>query len=153
MTAGGRTSFLNDQRGMLGIMEVYAAVRRIGINHPGTLMELSFFSHAWSGGPILVNSTDDRMVTRPAVPPRTIRVPAGPFIPPIPVTIPGVPETVVALNGMDRDPDDYDPREIDFWPPNLSVDGKKDFRAAYHPSGVNWSWAPFRRMSTTSCTR
>ena len=63
--AGGETlySFLNDQRGMLGIMEVYAAVRRIGINHPGTLMELSFFSHAWSGGPILVNSTDDRMVT------------------------------------------------------------------------------------------
>ena len=140
--AGGEThySLLNDQRGMLGIMEVYAAVRRIGINHPGTLMELSFFSHAWSGGPILVNSTDDRMVTRPAVPPRTVQVPAGPFIPPVPVTIPGVPETVVSLNGIERDPDDFDPREIDFWSPNMSVDGKKDFRAAYHPSGFNWSW-------------
>jgi hypothetical protein len=140
--AGGARhySLLNDQRGLLSITEVYAAVRRIGINHPGTLRELSFFSHAWSGGPILVNSTDDRRVTRPAVPPRTIEVPAGPDVPPIPLTLPGLPEMVVPLNGTQRDPDDFDPREIDFWPPNMSVDGKKDFRAAFHPSGFSWSW-------------
>ena len=42
----------------MSITDVYAWVRVIGKEEPGTLQELSFLTHGWIGGPILVNSDD-----------------------------------------------------------------------------------------------
>ena len=55
---GGRHLFDKDQFGRMSITDVYAWVRVIGKEEPGTLQELSFLSHGWIGGPILVNSDD-----------------------------------------------------------------------------------------------
>ena len=44
--------FKNGQSGMMSVTDVYAAVQAIGSSDPGTLLELSFFSHAWHGGPL-----------------------------------------------------------------------------------------------------
>jgi hypothetical protein len=49
--------------GVMSIIDVYEHVRALGTSHPGSVMELSFFSHGWMGGPILVNSIDDPLVT------------------------------------------------------------------------------------------
>ena len=46
--------------GMMSVTDIYGAVRAIGVSNPGELLELSFFSHAWHGGPILVNSATTR---------------------------------------------------------------------------------------------
>jgi hypothetical protein len=54
-----RYRFKDGQSGMMSVTDVYAAVRAIGASNPGELFELSFFSHAWHGGPILLNSDDD----------------------------------------------------------------------------------------------
>jgi len=45
-------------RGTMSITHVYDKICEIGKNAPGTLKELSFFSHSYKDGPILVNSTD-----------------------------------------------------------------------------------------------
>ena len=114
-------SFKNGQSGMMSVTDVYAAVRAVGAAAPGTLMELSFFSHAWHGGPILVNSFDDGVME-------------------VPSAVPGVPPTIVAV-GAARDPDDKDPRVgKDFAPANMSAAELAEFRAAYHVDGFNWSW-------------
>jgi hypothetical protein len=123
-TVGGEThyEFKNGQTGIMSILDIYAAVRQIGKDAADTLMELSFFSHAWHGGPILVNSFDDGRVEGP------------------PAT-PGGPPTVTMLPGSTRDPDDNDPRAAkDFIPPTMSASELKEFRDAYHPDGYNWSW-------------
>jgi hypothetical protein len=123
-TGSGRDvhySFKDGQRGMMSVTDVYAAVQAIGAADPGTLRELSFFSHAWHGGPILVNSTDDGAFDIPPVWPMTtpVRVPVG----------------------SARDPDDFDPRpEKDFGAPTMSPTRLKHFRDAYHPDGFSWSW-------------
>jgi hypothetical protein len=54
----GRHVFDTDQAGTLSITDVYEHVRGIGKTEPGSLGELSFLSHGWMGGPILVNSWD-----------------------------------------------------------------------------------------------
>lgn len=38
---------------------IYDLVEKIGLNKPGTLQELNIFSHAYAGGPILANSSED----------------------------------------------------------------------------------------------
>jgi hypothetical protein len=117
-----RYRFKDGQPGVMSVTDVYAAVRAIGRDDPGTLHELSFFSHAWHGGPILVNSFDDGQVLGP---------PASP----------GGPPTVVAVLGGARDPDDKDPRAPkDFVPPTMSAAQLQEFRDAYHADGHNWSW-------------
>ncbi|MFB7929944.1 hypothetical protein ACFC4C_12615 [Streptomyces sp. NPDC056039] len=55
-------AFQNDVRGVMSVLEVYAAVRTIGVTAPGTLMELSFFSHGYDG-PVLVDSFDYRQTS------------------------------------------------------------------------------------------
>ncbi len=50
--------FKKGQSGVMSILDIYEAVQNIGSTSPGTLAELSFFSHGWMGGPILVNSND-----------------------------------------------------------------------------------------------
>jgi len=112
--------FKDGQSGMMSVTDVYAAVRTIGASNPGELFELSFFSHAWHGGPILLNSYDDGVVTGP---------PAAP----------GGPPTVTAV-GAARDPDDKDPRPKDFLPPNMTTAQLKEFQDAYRPDGYSWSW-------------
>jgi hypothetical protein len=120
--AATRYRFKDGQRGVMSITDVYAGVQAIGRDDPGTLLELSFFSHAWHGGPILVNSFDDGRVEGP---------PAAP----------GGPPTVITLVGGARDPDDKDPRAPkDFSPPNMSAAQLAELRAAYHTDGFNWSW-------------
>jgi hypothetical protein len=56
--ADGRRVFDTDQAGRMSITDVYRHVREIGRTEPGSLSELSFLSHGWAGGPILVNSDD-----------------------------------------------------------------------------------------------
>jgi hypothetical protein len=50
--------FNNDQAGRMSITDVYEHVRKLGKAEPGSLAELSFLSHGWVGGPILVNSDE-----------------------------------------------------------------------------------------------
>ena len=54
----GRRVFDKDQAGRLSITDVYRHVQELGRTEPGSLIELSFLSHGWVGGPILVNSDD-----------------------------------------------------------------------------------------------
>ncbi|MDQ4029676.1 MAG: hypothetical protein M3168_01405 [Actinomycetota bacterium] len=112
--------FNDGQTGMMSVTDVYAAARSIGATDPGTLFELSFFSHAWFGGPILVNSNDDGFITGP---PSTS----------------GGPPTRTAT-GAARDPDDKDPRPKDFVPPNMSAAELQLFQDAYRADGYSWSW-------------
>jgi hypothetical protein len=57
-TIGSRNVFNKNQTGTMSITDIYKLVQDIGKNEPGTLIELSFFSHGWMGGPLLVNSDD-----------------------------------------------------------------------------------------------
>lgn len=50
--------FDKNQSGVMSIMDIYKYIQEIGEREPQTIMELSFFSHGWMGGPILVNSRD-----------------------------------------------------------------------------------------------
>ncbi len=81
----------------------------------GTLAELSFFSHGWMGGPILVNSFDDRNASSGD---------AG------------------ILSGLTlRNPDDKDPRaELDFADPNMDDNDIKNFQDAFDKDGIVWAW-------------
>jgi hypothetical protein len=51
--------FNKNTAGAMSITDVYEYVRGLGTAQPGSLVELSFFSHGWIGGPILVNSIDN----------------------------------------------------------------------------------------------
>ena len=51
--------FKENQPGIMSITDFYAAIRSIGGDEPGTLVEASIFSHAYYQGPILVNSDDN----------------------------------------------------------------------------------------------
>lgn len=42
----------------LSIGDVYRYIQQVGVHSPGRIVELSFFSHAWAGGPILSDSLD-----------------------------------------------------------------------------------------------
>ena len=48
--------FLLGRHGHLSITDVYSYLAGIGNVMPSTVVELSFFSHSWPGGPILVNA-------------------------------------------------------------------------------------------------
>ena len=52
----GSHAFNTDQADRMSITDVYAHVESIGASEPGSLAELSFFSHGSINGPILVNS-------------------------------------------------------------------------------------------------
>jgi hypothetical protein len=51
--------FKKNPAGVMSITDVYAHIIGIGTKEPGTLKELSIFSHAWVDGVILVNSYDN----------------------------------------------------------------------------------------------
>jgi hypothetical protein len=53
-----RHVFDRNQAGRMSIMDIHAHVRELGRTEPGSLAELSFFSHGWVGGPLLVNSDE-----------------------------------------------------------------------------------------------
>ncbi|MEU8133891.1 hypothetical protein [Streptodolium elevatio] len=110
----------------LSILDMYGAVVAIGTNAPGTLAELSVFSHAWAGGPILVNSDNDRSVVVPAPP-----------------SIGGGGGTVTVALGSTtlRDPDDRDPRvELDFVPPTMDAGDRALFAKAFAKDALVWLW-------------
>ncbi|ROS75458.1 hypothetical protein [Cellulomonas sp. PhB143] len=123
--AGGHPRFRPGQWRVLGVDDVYATVRQIGAAAPGTLAELSFFSHGWMGGPILVNSFDDRSWS---------------FT--FPVVGSGTPVTVdLVVPSTARDPDDRDARpRLDFVAPQMDAAGLGLFRAAFAPDAVAWLW-------------
>ncbi len=50
--------------GALSIVDLYRYLSRVGEQRPGSVKEVSIFSHAWEGGPILYD-TDDIDVERP----------------------------------------------------------------------------------------
>ncbi len=113
--------FKDGQRDKMSIVDVYKEVQKIGSRDPGTLVELSFFSHAWYGGPILVNSYDDAIVT--TTPPGS----ATPVATPVPVNA--------------RDPDDMDPRGAkDFIAPTMTAVQLDNFQKAFGPNSFIWIW-------------
>lgn len=123
-TAGGHTRFKPGQYTVMSITDVYAKVRDIGGSDPGSLVELSIFSHGWMGGPILVNSTDDRQME--------ITVPV-PGATPITVTVP--------VTGTLRDPDDKDGRpRLDFIAPTMDAAALTQFKDAFASDGFAWLW-------------
>ena len=113
--------FKDGQKGVMSILDIYKAIQQIGKTTPKTLVELSFFSHAWMGGPILVNSFDDgimNLIVPAATSPSRFRLPSGA-----------------------RDPDDLDPRaDKDFIAPTMNADALLDFQAAFHDDGFIWIW-------------
>lgn len=123
MVSGGETHyrFKNGQRDTMSILDVYDAVKAIGVDAPGTLVELSFFSHAFHGGPILANSYDDGhidLLVPPSTSPTQVPIPSG-----------------------QRDPDDVDPRSSkDFVPPTMDARELDAFRKAFHSAGFAWIW-------------
>jgi hypothetical protein len=61
---GQENEFDQNSLGTMSITNVYDFVKDIGAGpNKGTLLELSFFSHGWSGGPILVNSFESKAQT------------------------------------------------------------------------------------------
>lgn len=119
--ASAHYAFKDGQTDVMSILDVYAEVMKIGKSDPGTLHELSFFSHAYIGGPILVNSYDDGKIT--------VNNPLTGS----PVEIP-IPSSL-------RDLDDKTPRpEKDFVPPVMSAAELKLFREAFHKNGLVWIW-------------
>lgn len=113
--------FKDGQRDTLSIMNIYKEVQQIGASAAGTLIELSFFSHAGMGGPILVNSFDDGIMYSTNAytgSSRSIELPSGA-----------------------RDPDDMDPRaEKDFIFPTMDNTALSDFQKAFHKEGYIWIW-------------
>lgn len=56
---GKQNHFDTKPAGIMSITDVYDFVQTLGAGTDhGTLIELSFFSHGWAGGPILVNSSE-----------------------------------------------------------------------------------------------
>jgi hypothetical protein len=110
----------DSQRGLMSILDVYQAVQKIGVDAPGTLAELSIFSHGFMGGPILVNSTDDGVMN--------VRIP------------PMSSSFRVVLAAAARDPDDFDARIKDFSAPTMDAAALADFTNAFHADGHIWIW-------------
>jgi hypothetical protein len=50
--------FCRDQQGIMSITDVYSYLRSVGSARPGSIQEMSIFSHGYVLGPILVNSFD-----------------------------------------------------------------------------------------------
>lgn len=123
-TGSGRDAhykFKDGQTGVMSILDVYREVQQVGVNNPGELQELSFFSHGWMGGPLLVNSYEDGFMT--ILPPAV----------PTPTTLP--------LSSGERDPDDKDPRAAkDFTPPTMSAAELLAFQQAFRSDGLIWIW-------------
>lgn len=119
--------FKNGQKGIISILDIYQEIQNIGANNPGTLMEFSIFSHAYAGGPVLVNSYDD-----------------GEFVLKTPITnqlISFFRFDTVFLDEDTRDPDDFDPRSNkDFTAPTMTSKDLKNLQNAYHPDGFSWIW-------------
>lgn len=127
VTSNGETHyhFKPGQFGVLSITNIYDAVQQIGAAAKGSLRELSIFSHGWMGGPILVNSFDDRIgqLTLP-------NIFGGPDVT-LTYTVPLT----------DRDPDDRDPRsQLDFIAPTMDAAALKNFTDAFHADGFVWLW-------------
>jgi hypothetical protein len=106
--------FKDGQTDVMSILHVYETVQKIGANEPNTLFELSFFSHGWMGGPILVNSSDN-----------------GIF---------GPEDKFLLVPDGARDPDDMDPRTKDFREPTMFMEELSNFQKAFSPSGYIWNW-------------
>jgi hypothetical protein len=110
----GRWVFCRDADGVMSILDVYDFVKALGRREPGTLVELSFFSHGWAGGPAFVNSDDaiDRDPSRPS------------------------------LEDDPRDPVDRDGRRFkDFRPPTTSAEDLELMRRAFADDGYVWNWS------------
>ena len=121
---GGHRRFKPGQATVMSITDVYRRVQAIGAADAGTLAELSIFSHGWMGGPILVNSDDDRLMTI------TLTPTSGP---PVQVQVP--------VASTSRDPDDKDGRgHLDFSPPTMDATELATFRAAFAEHAVAWLW-------------
>ena len=85
---------------------------------------MPIFSHGWRGGPILVNSSDDRM--------REITVPM-PMGNPLVMQVPAV--------GSTRDPDDKRGRaRLDFPPHTMAAGDLVNLRKVFHADGFSWLW-------------
>jgi hypothetical protein len=106
--------FKRYQYDAMSIEDVYKAVQQIGKDFPGTLIELSFFSHGDMSGPALVNSYDYRAD-------RTARI--------------------FPYDEYARLRDDMDPRTLlDFIPPTMDNGDLLSFKNAFHPNGYVWIW-------------
>lgn len=108
----GDIRFRDNQPNVMSIVNVYDFIEEIGQNEKGTLFELSFFSHSWLEGPILVNSEDDGFHTGPK-------------------------NEKIKIVLAERDMDDKDGRfQIDF------LDSKmvSNLRMAFNKEAIIWNW-------------
>ena len=117
-----RHTFNYRQAGVMSIVDIYQLVQQIGAGpEAGTLVELSFFSHGWYSGPILVNSDLGLRITCNRGGCRGTKDPS------------------FQHNGL-RDPLDHDPRNRDFNQANMSLAQRTQFQGAFHPQGYIWNW-------------
>ncbi len=122
----GTHKFKNGIRDVMSVTDVYDLICEIGKNAPGTLKELSIFSHAWMGGPIFVNSYDDRSSIYTGEPMTVYEL------------LRKYPDMINLLNNQyQRDPDDKDARIIDFHP---NIIEPEYFKKAFHEDGFSWIW-------------
>ena len=106
---GDGWEFRPGQTDIMSIVDVYRLVEE---QPKHTVFELSIFCHAWEGGPVLVNSDDDR----------SYKDAAGKRI---------------WIRDEARDPDDKDGRARDFLPINRNL---AKFREAFNPAAEFRIW-------------
>jgi hypothetical protein len=106
--------FRANQAKVMSITDLYKEILSIGRDQPGSLAEVSIFSHAINKGPILVNSYDgyaERAERNPEFPLRER-----------------------------RDPNDKDGRMKDFNDSNMPPADRALFKSAFRPTGYVWNW-------------
>lgn len=115
----------DNQTDIMSIVNIYEVIQEVGAIDPGSLFEVSVFSHGYLEGPILVNSWDDRRVSV-----------GGPLT----KDATGK-ESYVGVSKGRRDPDDKDGRAIlDFAEPEMPSKKKGLFKNAFNSRGYFWTW-------------
>jgi hypothetical protein len=107
---GTHIAFNKKQSGVMSVVDVYKYIQEIGKDNPGSVNELSFFSHGYPTGPVLVNSYEFEN------------------------------EPSKRASTEERDPNDKDCRFKDFEPKNMKPNDLKSLRNAFGKNAIIWSW-------------
>jgi hypothetical protein len=109
-------------RGFMPITRIYSHLLTIADSKEG-IRELSFFTYSWGTSPAPLGSMDDRK--RRVYPVPRLR---------------GSKPTVEIITDGGRDPDDFDARKLDFWPPTLTFDELDKLQIAFELEARCWIW-------------
>lgn len=105
---------------IISITDIYSETLKYLTEFSGKIIELSFFSHAYSDGPILTNTWQFRRVI-----------------------VENARATLIELRQQPndrRDPLDLDPRKQDFHPKSQSDEALAAWRSAFAENGKSWIW-------------